>query len=303
MNEFSGPWLHWVSSEHPEPVTEGLSGETLAIVSEARAPANEHTRTSFAGPLEETLRISLGILAGGARSEDDMAVKKGGLVAATLEGALPGGIRALLRSSFCETVLAYGSSSGPYPPVQVYMEPAVFDGESYPRATEETKAPAITQFPIRSHLDRRIEDTLVDRGFLTRPMALALRLLDDENDVFSTKRCSTLDQVQLPAVPAPDGVQKAIREALLLKAPSLPPATAAFVTALLKPETSAEALAQARTNYLEDARKRMASYLADAASEASRARLAERSLQRRAAVAKLYEGVKNPMPVFPTTVP
>ncbi len=306
MNELTDPWTNWVSARKPRVLATDLTGETLAIVSESKAPAlspNQTNRGSFAGALEVTLRSALRELALGQTGSADS-----GLGRAIVDGRQPGGVARLLRSTFCETALNYLSASPNVVPIELFVDPAAFDGESIARPVTVAGASFPVALPIRSEVDKALEAFLVREGYLTADLALAVRLVDDVNDVFSTARCGLLASVTsgLAPVPTPTDVASRVRAALASYAASGALTNAprrVFLEALIAPTTTADARTAARASYLEDARKALDVATATLGTDAGRTTLAARLFARHDQARVLFPGNANPLPVFDDTPP
>jgi hypothetical protein len=210
MNEMHEPWTNWVSPKKRVPTTT-MSGATQQLVA----------LTSMADQLE-------GIITAGTDAYVSGAAAKDGWVNRTRDGLLGGGVPQMLKSLFCETELNYTSSDTRLGiPTEVFFDPAVVSnaGLAYPTTTTPTGGapPFPFLFPIRSAHDAMVENVLVKRGYLTDGMKIAIRLVDDENDIFSPTRCGLLTDVnkELNGAVEPDKVKATIRSVLERKAPSL----------------------------------------------------------------------------------
>ena len=182
MNELTEPWAGWVSTVRNYS-TNAIAGESRALVSEARALAGEHGRRSIANELEQVTKAAV------SRWVEGLPGRPGtGLVQQTLAGKQPGGVAELLRSVFCETELNFASGFETIPH-ELFVEPtaAAIAGLQKPAAFLHSSFPAL--LPVRSLADRRIETYLMKRGLLQRDTVTAVRLVDDERDVFSKTRC------------------------------------------------------------------------------------------------------------------
>src|SRR5262249_15933804 len=97
------------------------------------------------------------------------------------------------------------------------------------------------QLPVRSVRDRETERWLVDRDYLCQADSLAIRLVDDENDIFSKDRCQVLDAIRSKLTDQPDAVKSLIRSAVKATIASASwaasqPKRKAFAEALLTPD-------------------------------------------------------------------
>jgi hypothetical protein len=183
MNELAEPWTNWISpkkSLKPE-ILATMSGTTKELVEKA----------SLADQLEGIIRVGTADYVGGLAASV-------GWLNRTRDGLLPGGITKLIEPLFCHTELNYLSADTTLGiPMQVFFDPSVAApalaaGLTLPEAQDEV--PFL--FPVRAVRDEAVQATLVKRGYVTDGQAIAIRLLDDENDVFSTKRCGIFADVK-----------------------------------------------------------------------------------------------------------
>jgi len=284
MNELADPWTAWVSPRRPAVFSAGLSGETAELVAEATGTAGAHTRTGYAGGLEVTVRWAIDQLASAH-------------VRATLEGARAGGVGGLLRSVFCETELQYTTNNGDTVPIETVLDPAVFDRERFdrPRAVSGVTGPV--HLPVRGEMDKAIERELVQRGYLTRELALAARLLDPEADVFSAARCAVHASLALPPGATPEVTAAHVRERLAEAAsPVAAGPRRAYLDALL--DAASASRDAARAAWLDEARSALARATARLATDAGRADVDRILLRRQAAARELFPRDENPLPVF-----
>jgi hypothetical protein len=182
MNELSEPWTNWISPKKKLP-TSTMAGTTKQLVDQA----------SLADQLEGIIRAGVSEYINGEHPKD-------GWVNRTRDGLLPGGSPELVKPLFCQTELNYLSADTTLGvPLQVFFDPsvAVAAGITTPDAPAG-KAPTPFLFPIRAARDEVVERVLIKRDYLTDGMAVAIRLIDDENDIFSTKRCGLFTDSILP---------------------------------------------------------------------------------------------------------
>jgi hypothetical protein len=284
MASLGDPWTSWVSTR-TEVAVGSYEGETAAIVAESNMLDRSVRRAAFANALEGIVRNAIrAFVVGGAEPGS-------GLVARTLGGAEPGGLPHLLRSVFCETELQFASTFETVP-LQLFVDPAAVVGADITRPIAAPGDDFPQLLPIRSEMDLRIEEQLVTRGVLSRATVQAIRLLDDERDVFSEKRCSLLPRVieALPVDPrAVDAyVREVVRDAL--------PADAAFARALLDGREDPGA----RDAYFAAVGQRFAD--AVASFTADRAMWVDRLMERRQRARAMFPGDAHPLP-FAATLP
>lgn len=191
MASLSDPWTSWVSTRNEKPAL--YSGETGALVSESNQ-LETSKRASFANALE-------GVLRNGIRA----------FVTSGLAPRTP--LSQQLRSVFCETELQFASTFETVP-MQIVVDPAAAAGSGLTRPLASDTFPQL--LPIRSELDLKIEDYLVATGVLSENTIRAIRLVDDENDIFSDKRCALLPRVleKLPKRDVDTYVRSIVRSAL-----------------------------------------------------------------------------------------
>jgi len=293
MNELGRPWTNWLSVMKTLPKGK-LSGETLSVVSEAGGGAG-HTRSSFAGDLEQTMRAAIKVWVDG-----DM--KTTGFAQMTLEGTAPGGLALLLKSVLCETEVNYLSSADTLP-MELFADPDAVNGAGLlvPNSTPDLP---IFQLPVRSEHDRRIEKHLMKRQYLSPRTVAAVRILDDERDLFSKARCALypeLIKTKLPTVPA--DVNGRLRDLVAAKAKAgafgaMTKARAAYLAALVDPKVADGALGPLREAWLVDVRARFDKAVAQVNSATGRKALQARVAGQKDAVRKLFPGNVTPLPVM-----
>jgi hypothetical protein len=220
MNELSEPWTNWISPKKSLS-TDKMSGLTKELVANA----------SFADQFEGIIRAATAeYVSGDAKTK--------GWLQRTLSGALPGGVAKMVRPLFCENELNYLSSdSTKGVPAQVWFDPSVTaqsDVVFPPAPAGNVAVPFL--FPIRSVYDESAQEALVDAGFVDFDVAVAIRLLDDENDIFSPQRCGVFDTVssQLKTLgdkPQPAAVASLIKNVVTQKLGSMQiqPARLAYI--------------------------------------------------------------------------
>ncbi len=292
MNELSNPWQGWVSTRRN--YSQSVDGESRALVSESRALSREHTRASLANDLEQITRKALATWV-----EGTPGVVGSGFGPQTLSGAQPGGLPALLRSVFCETEVNFAGAFDTIP-FELFVEPtvAVLAGLDKPLSLVGSNFPAL--LPVRAEADRRIEVFLQKRGLLSPNAVLAVRLLDDENDVFSQTRCALHGEVvtRLAASSSPD---QAVRSAVL---DSLPPratdssARNAFIRALLDETAVPSERTDAEAAYLEEFRTRYQRETNKLTTASGFEQLRERVTGRQAKARSMFPTDAHPLPMM-----
>jgi hypothetical protein len=295
LNELHEPWTNWISTHKKLPDTASkLSGQTWSMVNEAVSIDGKHSRLSLANDMEKTVVAGMRVW-----NEGTTANPKLGFVQATIDGDQPGGLEKLLASVFCETELQYASSFGTVP-LELFVDPgAVAGGNFQPPASYATDTFPILM-PVRSDMDKRSETSLIKKRILSQKTAIAIRLLDDRNDIFSAARCDLYGPATdgLPTDPAKlDGH---LRNFLRARTDSSypPGARRDYAKALLDDAASLDAVKTARTTYLAS----MATVLKEDATKlqsvAGRDQLKSRSQLRKDAARNLFQGEANPMPLL-----
>ena len=228
MNEMQDPWTNWVSFKKNLPAAQ-MSGTTQKLVSEAVPNATLGT-SSLANDLEPIMRAAIQTYVFGT-------TRSNGWANTTLAGGLPGGVGHMLESVFCETELNY-VSAGQSLPLELFVDKDAAGPSSItpPPSFGDDKTPF--ELPIRSARDKETESWLIQKKFLSAPTAMAVRLLDDENDIFSPARCGLLAEITKDLGSDPAKVDERIRTVLTSKLDSLAfkttqPKRAAYIKALL----------------------------------------------------------------------
>ena len=211
MNEMRDPWTNWVSFKKTLPAAQ-LFGPTQEIVSQAVPNASAGT-SSLANDLEPIMRTAIQSYVFGT-------TKTNGWANMTLNGGLPGGVSKMLESVFCETELNYASASQSLP-LELWVDPDAAGpaGITPPPSFGDDKTPF--EMPIRSTRDQQTESWLIQKKFLTPSTVMAVRLLDDENDIFSAARCDLLPEITKGLGTDPASVEERVRTALTAKVDSL----------------------------------------------------------------------------------
>jgi hypothetical protein len=244
MNEMQDPWTNWVSFKKTLPAAQ-LFGPTKVLVSEAIPNASVGT-SSLANDLEPIMRSAIQAYTFGTTKTNGWANK-------TLTGELPGGVSKMLESVFCETELNYVSASQSLPlELFVDLDAAGPSSITPPPSFGDDKTPF--EFPVRSVRDKETESWLIQKKFLSAATAMAVRLLDDENDVFAPARCNLLPEITKNLGSDPTKVDERIRTVVTSKLGSLTfkttqPKRAAYIKSLLTPGIRREV---AQREYLEE---------------------------------------------------
>jgi hypothetical protein len=252
MAALADPWTSWVSTRNESPGA--YAGETASLVSESNQ-LKTTKRASFANALEGVMRngIRAFVVDGLARSID---------------------VRQKLRSVFCETELQFASTFDTVP-LQIAVDPAAAAGSGLTRPIAGDTFPQL--LPIRSELDLKIEESLVTSGVLTINTVRAIRLVDDENDIFSDKRCGLLPRVlqKLPASNIDAHVRSILRSSL----------TEPYALSLLDDREDG------RDAYFAALRARVEATFSD------RGLLERRLKERQAHARKMFPGAAHPLPI------
>lgn len=193
MNELHEPWTNWISPRS-KAARGALGGETKSVCDEAIPNAAAPGRSSLANELEQIISQGTQAYVSGNGSAGT------GWGPALLKGTLPGGVPQLLKSAFCQTELNY-LSSREVVPIEMFFDADATGsaGLVAPDAVSGLVFPFL--LPIRSQFDKSAENFLGSAQVLRNATLQALRLIDDENEIFSSSRCDLMTQFapQLPA--------------------------------------------------------------------------------------------------------
>ncbi len=294
MNEIGQPWTNWVSTRSTLPKG-SFTGETLSVVSEAAPISMTHDRSSLANDLEQIMRAGIRVWING-----DTPTTGFGLM--TLEGSAPGGLPLLLKSSFCQTELNYLSAAD-IVPLELFVDPQAAIGSGIAAPSPYASEVFPTLLPIRSEHDRRIEMYLLKSGYLTVNTVAALRVVDDEKDIFSDARCKLYDKAlaNLPTDKAAIDahVRKVVVDAVKAKQlGTVSAAREAYLLALLDAATAADKLSSARTAYHADLKARFDKAAALLTTASGRTTLKARVTAKKAAAKAMFPDAANPMPIL-----
>ncbi len=293
MNEMHEPWTNWVSTHKTLPETASeLSGETKSIVSEAISLDGKHSRSSLANDLEKTMTAAIRVW-----NEGQATAAGSGFVQANLDGDQPQGVDGLLESVFCQTEVQYASAFTTVP-VELFVDPGAVAGGNFQPPPSYTAEPFPILMPVRSDMDKRIETALIKKKVLSQKTTIAIRLIDEKRDIFSSARCKVLDTVLTGLPDDATQVDAHVRNVLRGKKAELyrGPKLVAYADALLKDDTTPETLKATRVAYLADA---LAAYNQDTSkltTVAGRDQLKKRSQDRKNAARAMFDRDANPMP-------
>jgi hypothetical protein len=231
LNERTGPWHRWIS------------------------PRKTQFERSYSGGTGAWLAWTLG--AGGKAPSHASALEA--MVLAGAEHAARGamtsgeGVQQALRALLCQVELEFVTETAELP-MEVFLDPSAIEGSFLP-PPRRLQAQPVVQFPARSFTDRAIASALVDRGLLRRRTALASRVLDDEQDAFSPRRCRLLEELEgLPD----DALDEALQAAIRREAAADPlPARGAYLRALVDSSLADGALVAFRKAYFSEVGARL----------------------------------------------
>jgi hypothetical protein len=288
MNELTQPWTNWVSFVNPLPSIE-MSGETLSIVQAAQTASDLETIIEHA--------VSIGVE---GTSPDS------GFGARTLAGTAPGGLALLMKSVFCQTELAFKSghpSSGV--PIELFVDPhATADAQLVAPPVEPTDVFPF-QLPVRSPHDQEIETFLQIRGFLTPNTVAAVRLLDDQNDIFSDARCGLLDAVTAGLPTAPADVDAHVRAVVAKQLDAgtfatISPERKSYIAQLLKTQDGDPSLQPLHDAYIKEVTARYQTLVAQMQSPDARKGLKALEAARKSRANDMFED-GGPLPILTAT--
>jgi hypothetical protein len=290
MNELTQPWSGWVSSAglYSRP---SVSGTTRELVSEARPFNREHNRSSLANDLEKITREAIQTWIEGLPTRPGS-----GLGPQTLSGAQPGGASALLKSVFCQTELNFASAFDTVP-LPMFVDEFVGNFAALEPPINSIQNPHFpVRLPVRSEVDKRIEVFLQKKGLITPDTVLAARLVDDEHDVFSTKRCGLYPAV-VSAIAGGATPEAASRAAI---ATSLtagnPTPREKLIAAILDPNTTDDARSKAESDYIADLTTRYQADIAKVESPEGLKELDDRLAERQRAAFDMFPSTANVLP-------
>jgi hypothetical protein len=293
MNEMHEPWTNWVSTHKDLPETaDGLTGETRSIVSEAVSVDGKHNRLSLANDLEKTMMAAMRTW-----NEGQASIPGSGFVQATIDGDQPGDVKGMLSSLFCQSELQYASAFGTVP-VELFVDPGAVAGGSFqPQASYSIDLFPLLM-PVRSEMDKRIETALLKKKVVKQSTAIAIRLVDEKNDVFSKKRCD-LYATAVEGLPSDETkVDAHLRSFLQPKAEKLfgkAGPRREYADALL---TDSADLKGKRAAYLAQMASFYASETQKLTTPAGRSELKARSQARKDDARAMFDRDANPMPLL-----
>ncbi len=318
MNELALPWSNWVSVRQSIPVVAALTEETAALVAEASgvevgAPSSSGSmrsvsrRASLANELEPIIVAAIYNYVFGGGKQAGVAPKNGFAFGALDGTAISGGLPRLLRSVFCETELNY-LSSGDSIPFQLMFDPSLKTANDefvglQPRAVGEAYPFLL---PVRSEFDRRVEIFLQIEKYLAPALLTAIRLVDDQNDIFSETRCGLLGglvEVELPKAPAEVNarVRDYLQERLdsgAIRFPDTQPQRMAYFRKLIgKAPFVGEPKATAKAAYIAELRQRV-EHEFELFHHGDYRIFDERIAERKRKAKAMFPGPKTPLPVL-----
>ena len=291
MNELKDPWTNWVSFRANALDLTKMSGETLSIVREA-VPNATTGRSSLAKGLEDALEAGMRAYVVGQGSAPDSGYGK-----AVLAGVQPGGLPRLLKSVFCQTDLNYVSAFDTVP-VELFYDPAA-------TASAALQPPVVNQgnvfptlMPIRSELDKRVENWLMRAGYVTAKTVLAIRLVDDEHDIFSDSRCKLLDALGATLPKTPAEVDALVRKTLSAKATTLVPAGArrTYLQKLVDAKATPDDVTKAQAAYAADVTAKFATKTRLLETAEGRTKLRTPVVARMMGATALFPTAASPLP-------
>lgn len=295
MNEMKEPWTNWVSTHKTLPeAASKLTGETRSVVSEAASIDGSHGRLSFANDLEKILGAGIRVW-----NEGTTANPKLGFAQATLDGDQPGGVKKLLKSSFCETELQYASAFSTVP-LELFVDPGAVAGGSFQSPMSYSTDVFPLLMPVRSEMDKRIELSLVKRKVVSQKTTIAIRLVDDLMDVFSKARCDLYEPATKSLPTDPTKIDAHLRTFLSERIDALyrPGTPREYARSLLDDKATPDATKTARVAYLKTMADVLAADAAKLQTIEGRDQLKSRAQLRKDSARALFPGDANPMPII-----
>ncbi|MFO0737252.1 MAG: hypothetical protein U0270_15285 [Labilithrix sp.] len=289
MNELTQPWSGWVSSSGLYSRS-SVTGITRELVSESRPFSHEHDRSSLANDLEKITREAIATWIEGLPGRPGSGVGP-----QTLSGQQPGGVSGLLKSVFCQTELNFASAFDTVP-IQLFVDEFAGQFAALEPPINSLSLPHFpVRLPVRSEVDKRIEIFLQKKGLIGPDTVLATRLVDDEHDIFSTKRCGLYSSVveRIAAGATPDA---AVRAAIKTTLSSTPNARERLIAALLDPKTPDDVRSQAESDYIADLTARYQADIVKVESDEGLRELDGRLAERQRAAQAMFPSTANVLP-------
>lgn len=285
MNELADPWHGWISPRKLD-AQESYDGETRALVETALGRA-QGSPASLASVLSSHVRA-------GARAALGTEVEER---LAEAQGVGPNAQQAakiLLDAVLCENDLGFATSSGDAPMAVAFDPDAVADAFL---GAVPTPFPVV-QFPTRSLADREIARTLQELGIFTQTTLVATRLVDDEQDIFSEKRCGLATQLHDAT---PEVWDELLRVELrrVVASGDLGELTADYVDALLDATSFTDRIASARSAYFLDLAARLRTKVAFYETAEGVSFLEGVVAERRARARAMFPSATSPLPYWP----
>lgn len=300
MNELTEPWSNWVSSH--KTFSRPLTGDSRALVSEARPFGTEHTRSSLANQLEQVIRASMQAWVEGVPGRANS-----GLGPQVLAGEQPGGVGSLLKSVFCETEVNYVSTHDTVP-IGLFVDVTASQIALLEPPIKPADYPSMTLLPVRAEGDIRIERFLQKAGILRPDTVLAVRVFDDEHAVFSKRRCDLHSSVVSRiggGVKPDDAVRAVIGEMLTTEDTQAASGAAtvhtaaqrAYMRVLLDPTADPVVRDSKQEAYVTELTTRYNADIARLDTQAGREALNTRWYDRQASARAMFPDAKNPLPI------
>src|SRR6185369_12192385 len=139
--------------------------------------------------------------------------------------------------------------------------------------------------PVRAEIDVRIERFLQKANILRPDTVLAVRIMDDQHDVFSSRRCAVHAAVtpQLgPGVSVDPVVRAAVLESVNSDPSGMTTAQRDYIRTLVDPNATSDARDAAEAAYVSDLGDRLSAEAAKLDSPAGRSDLEARWMARQA---------------------
>ncbi len=205
----------------------------------------------------------------------------------------------MLKSIFCQTELQYASTFSVVP-LELFVDPGAVAGGSFiaPPAYSSELFPIL--MPVRSDMDKRIETAFIKKKLLKQNTVIAIRLVDDRNDIFSAKRCGLYDPIAAALPTDNTQIDAFIRNALKMQATTLYKAgnAKAYADVLLSDAPATDVVKAARVKYLADMTTLYQTDIAKLKTLKGRDELKTRSQSRKDQARVMFDRDANPMPVI-----
>jgi hypothetical protein len=277
LNERTDPWHRWISPRKAK-FERNYEGETERLLAWTLGKKEWGHAPSHASALEA-------LVLAGARHAAVHQVKS----------HEPRERARLLRALLCENEVEFFTEIADLP-LDLFLDPVAIAG-AFPAAPKLVPGVPVVQVPGRSFSDRSLAQALVEQGIISKRVALASRVLDDENDIFSVLRCGILED--LAGVPW-EGLDGALRSAVKKRRQDGMgfPARDVFLEVLLEEDFDEKGLATYRHGYFIEVNARLKEISQRLKTAEGKAWLKEQIQTRKAGAIAMFPPPSSPLPVW-----